>query len=278
MALVHVDLFSGIGGFALAANWAGFETVVFCEKDKYCQKVLKKHWPDVPIIEDIHEFNGKDYPNTTLLTGGFPCQPFSIAGKRKGNSDNRALWPQMFRIIQESKPTWVIGENVIGFTSLGFDETITDLESEGYKVITFNIPACACDAPHIRQRLWIVAHSNRKSSRMEKYRSCRQRRENPDILQPEVLQQKHRESCAKGITTDGCDVPNNNSPRELQQKGIKSNEWGWISDSSWWSPEPNVGRVAHGIPSRVDRLKALGNAIVPQVAYQILKGIAEIEK
>jgi DNA (cytosine-5)-methyltransferase 1 len=166
----------------------------------------------------------------------------------------------MLRIIQESKPTWVIGENVTGFLNLGLDEAVTNLEGEGYEVITLNIPACAVDAPHIRQRLWIVAYT-----RCE-YGNQRRAKPQQDKSRQDVLPKR----CNKN-------VPNSNPMRELQQKGIKSNEWGWISDSSWWSPEPNVGRVAHGIPSRVDRLKALGNATVPQVAYQILKGITEIE-
>jgi DNA (cytosine-5)-methyltransferase 1 len=229
--MTHIDLFSGIGGFTLAATWAGFETIVFCEKDKYCQKVLNKHWPDVPIIEDIHEFNGRDYPDTTLLTGGFPCQPFSIAGKRQGKEDDRALWPQMFRVIQESKPTWIVGENVTGFIYMGLDEAIANLEREGYEVITLNIPACACDAPHIRQRLWIVAYAN-------KFR-CEYSPKRQDKVPISCSKDTHR------------------------HRGFN---------------QSRVCRMDDDVPSTVDRLKGLGNAIVPQVAYQILKGISEIEK
>lgn len=158
MKLTHVDLFSGIGGFALAARWTGLETVVFCEMDKFCQKVLNKHWPEVPIIEDIKTFNGSRFSNVFLLTGGFPCQPFSCAGKRRGKEDDRYLWPEMLRVISEVKPRWVIGENVAGFINMGLDDCISDLEGEGYEVQAFIIPACAVNAPHRRDRVWIVAN------------------------------------------------------------------------------------------------------------------------
>ena len=177
----HFDLFSGIGGFALAARWAGLETVGFCENDKFCGKVLKKHWPDVPLYDDIREINGEQLKNdgitADIITGGFPCQPFSVAGKQRGENDDRYLWPEMLRIIREMEPTWIIGENVRGIVNMALDEVLADLESAGYSTTAFVIPACAVNAPHRRDRVWIIAHAesvnsnggiNRKHCKKEK--------------------------------------------------------------------------------------------------------------
>jgi site-specific DNA-cytosine methylase len=167
-----LDLFSGIGGFSLGLERAGMETVAFCEFDKKARLVLKKHWPDIPIFEDIKELNYdrlKHLSAIDLICGGFPCQPWSVAGKSGGDQDDRDLWPEMFRVITEVRPRWVIGENVPGFAQheMGLKRTISDLEGEGYETQTFNIPACAKGAPHERQRLWIVAHSIRSSDRTD---------------------------------------------------------------------------------------------------------------
>lgn len=171
----HLDLFSGIGGFALAARWAGFKTVGFVEIDPFCQKVLAKHWPDVPIHSDVKAFNAKFlYGQITLLTGGFPCQPFSVAGKKKGIDDDRYLWPEMLRIIRECQPAWVVGENVPGIIP-NLDPILESLEAEGYDWRAFLIPANAVHAPHKRERLWIVAHRNSErldigvNNRQERY-------------------------------------------------------------------------------------------------------------
>lgn len=161
-----------------------------------------------------------------LITGGFPCQPFSNAGLRKGTEDTRHLWPEMLRVISESKPAWVVGENVAGFVSMALDQVCSDLEALGYEVQPFVIPACAVDAPHRRDRCWVVAHAVCEG--LERQRKI-----------PSRTSAKHKDT----------------------------------SNPCRWSPEPSVGRMAHGLPGRVDRIKALGNAIVPQVAYQILKGI-----
>ena len=148
----HLDLFSGIGGFALAAQWVwgeAHEVVSFCEIDPYCQKVLKKHWPDTPIHDDITTMNGKRYAGTIdLLTGGFPCQPYSVSGKQEGAEDDRAIWPEMLRIIEECRPAWVIGENVAGIINMDLDRVLSDLESKGYTTETYCIPACATGALH----------------------------------------------------------------------------------------------------------------------------------
>jgi len=161
-----LDLFSGIGGFSLAATvvWDNkLEIVSFVENDVFCQKVLNKHWPNVPIHDDIKTFKGDCYFETIdLLTGGFPCQPFSIAGKRGGREDDRYLWPEMLRVISEVRPTWVLAENVAGIVNLALDQVCSDLEGEGYEVQSFIIPACAVNAPHRRDRVWIVGYCNQE--------------------------------------------------------------------------------------------------------------------
>ncbi len=158
-----LDIFAGIGGFALGLKWAGIETAAFVEKDLYCQKVLAKNFPGVPIHDDIRQFDGRPFRGIDMLTGGFPCQPWSDAGNKRGHEDDRDLWPEMARVIEESRPRWVIGENVSGFVNqpMGLDRSISDLEGLGYTVQTFLIPACSVGAPHKRMRAWIVAHDER---------------------------------------------------------------------------------------------------------------------
>ena len=154
-----LDLFSGIGGFSLGLERAGMETVAFCEIDPYCRAVLNKHWPHVPCYDDVRvlpAIGGID-----LICGGFPCQPFSVAGKQRGADDDRHLWPAMLEVIRSERPTWVLGENVTGLINLELDRVLFDLEAEGYACRTFVIPACAVGAPHRRERLWIVAHAER---------------------------------------------------------------------------------------------------------------------
>ena len=163
--LTHLSLFSGIGGLDLAAEWAGFQTVGQCEWADYPTKVLEKHWPSVPRWRDIRTLTGDDFyaktgrRSVTVISGGFPCQPFSVAGKRRGKEDDRYLWPEMCRVISEIRPTWVIGENVPGIINLALDTVLSDLESQGYSCQTFIIPAAGVDAPHRRERICIVAHS-----------------------------------------------------------------------------------------------------------------------
>ena len=165
VALATLDLFSGIGGFARGFEATGsIETTCFVEQDPYCQAVLRHHWPDVPILGDIRDVKGCELPiQPDVICGGFPCQPFSQAGKQLAQDDPRHLWPEMFRLIRECRPAWVVGENVAGLIKLGLDEVLSDLEGEGYATRTFNLPACAVGAPHIRQRLWIIAHADSDS-------------------------------------------------------------------------------------------------------------------
>jgi len=169
-----VDLFSGVGGFSYAAEQivGGFETVAFVERDEYCQKVLRKHWKDVPIYNDIRSFNGKEFRDADIVVGGFPCQPWSVAGAQKGSEDDRDLWHEMVRIIEDIRPRWVIGENVSGFVTMpmGLRRSLSDLESIGYKAIPYLIPAAAVDAKHRRMRCWVVGYTEHDGSSTTPFR------------------------------------------------------------------------------------------------------------
>jgi len=300
-----LDLFSGIGGFSLGLESVGMQTVGFCEQDKFCQKVLKKHWPDVPIHEDITKLDGRAYRDTTqLICGGFPCQPFSVAGKQRGSEDDRALWPQMLRVIREVQPTWVVGENVTGIINMELDNVLSDLEAEGYSCQTFVIPACAVDAQHRRDRVWVVAHADSDSepdgSINDKQRarelvahtsgeprwSGRVHRESgyegwgTSEARGEGVQPKDGEAQSDNPTESGQDVADTQTEglqrywesRELGKKGLRRQDaqnGGSRGRAYCWEPEPGVGRVAHGVPDRTHRLKSLGNAVVPQVVAEI---------
>jgi DNA (cytosine-5)-methyltransferase 1 len=270
----HLDLFSGIGGFALAASWVwGKEhnIVSFVEIEPFCQKVLNKHWPDVPIHDDIRSYkhNGT---NVDLLTGGFPCQPVSVAGKQRGKKDDRWLWPEMLRVIREVRPRWVIGENVAGIINMELDTVLSQLEDEDYTTETFIIPACAVDAPHRRDRVWIVAHSKfrrlqtgYKMQTGEKARNGISKARSYDVSDAEELHSNDGEH-------------NNRSYKKSRGQVFEFGNKGSNRGTAMWLPEPSVGRVAHGIPQRVDRLKSLGNAIVPQTVVPIMQCIKAIEK
>jgi DNA (cytosine-5)-methyltransferase 1 len=310
-----LDLFSGIGGFSLAAHWAGMQTAAFCEIEPFCQKVLKKNFPGVPIYDDVRAITKEQLEKDgvidgdgtiELVCGGFPCQPFSVAGKQRGKEDDRHLWPEMLRIIKELRPTWVVGENVVGLIRLALDDVIADLENEGYTVRTFVIPASAVGAPHKRDRVWIVAHttSSQRQSGAEESRALRKMFANG---------RKHDHADGPSETRDGFELADTDSTgqqkcnvtpitkgtgfgtRGVNQRrgdrfpqsglgrdfarvssGMDGHRWpaGLGQEQHEWEPP----RVATGIKHRKDRLKALGNAIVPQVAYQILKSIMEVEQ
>jgi len=346
--LKHLDLFSGIGGFTLACQWAGIETIGFVEIDKYCQKVLGKRFPGVPIVEDIRDvekikeivayatgirfqihrergslqqqgaFASCDSGNRTeggnnrdsaespaiLITAGFPCQPFSVAGKRQGEGDDRYLWPETLAVIEAVKPKWVLLENVTGIINLALDTVLSDLEGAGYFYETLIIPACAVNAWHRRDRIWIIAVSTGDGQRGQVLREFREdngatqarqkdatKTSRPQVLgnlqgrgsqevpiaDTRLLGQEKPEEQATGIKQCGEDAANSRSPESGGLSGKQRQENTEIRHSDWWAVEPELGRVAHGIPNRVDRLKCLGNAIVPQVAYEIIKVIKEVE-
>ena len=272
MKLKILDLFSGIGGFSLGLESTGhFETAAFCEIEPYCQKVLKKHWPNVPIFDDIRKLKGKDIGAIDIITGGYPCQPFSVAGKQKAEQDPRHLWPEYFRLIQELRPTWVIGENVSGHIKLGLDSVLEDLASEGYSTRTFSISAVSIGANHKRERIWIIANSN-GSKFLEENSSVRS--ESTESIRSNIG------SICENISKTN-DVANTDSKRGC----LWETKWQDAEDVrqsprgeetfGWWNIEPRVGRVAHGIPKRVDRLKTLGNSVVPHIPYYIGQAIVE---
>jgi DNA (cytosine-5)-methyltransferase 1 len=329
-----LDLFSGIGGFSLGLErTGGFRTVGFCEIEKFPRAVLRKHWPDVPIFEDVRELHAGDIAGTVdLICGGYPCQPFSLAGKRKGAADDRHLWPEMFRLVKEVRPSWVCAENVAGHVNMGLDQVLSDLEGEGYETAAFIIPAVSVDAPHRRDRVWIVA-----------YAECTKRRKGQsrgNVCDGENAERKEAAGKFGTSSADGGEgsVPNATSTRLSQGKSKSSGKvWdetrrqefsgrsaavantslnllngcryigkeGRIEpansggdaahanqqrlekrngigsrvarpppfECSRWPTEPGVGRVAHGVPRRVDRLRSLGNAVVPQVVEVIGRAI-----
>ena len=289
-----LDLFSGIGGFSLGLERAGMETVAFCEIDPFCQKVLKKHWPDVPIYDDVRTL---DYDGSVdLICGGFPCQPFSVAGKQKGTEDDRHLWPAMFSLIKKCRPRWVIGENVAGFINMALDDVLSDLESAGYTCQAFVIPACGVGAPHRRNRVWIVGHTEHNGSFTkpklqsdEKAGHHRRTKEQKKTRQSERANRptnaKSIRSCPGGIQQkDVADTDGTRSQRrqrnclgfEKQQSTLGARSFSHRRHKGWKS-EPDVGRVANGISRRVDRLRSLGNAVVPQIPEIIGRAIMGVE-
>ena len=286
----HIDLFSGIGGFALACRWAGIETIAFCEIEKYAQRVLRKNFPGIQIFEDVRQFPATEFREPFLLTGGYPCQPFSQAGKRRGAEDDRHLWPSMFGIIRTSRPTWILAENVAGHVTLGLDQVLADLESEGYAVQPIIVPACAVDAPHRRDRVWILGNAKRDSDGRaygsESGRSKRERKDENIIERDEVGRDSGNasreiafaDSMREGLQRYGKSQESGKScqAREFDESSCKIRDF--TRSENNWSAEPDVRRVAHGIPRRVDRLRGLGNAIVPQVAYEIIKAMIEADE
>jgi DNA (cytosine-5)-methyltransferase 1 len=388
--LKHLDLFSGIGGFSLGLESAGLvETVAFCDFDKYCQQVLNKNFPGVPVYGDVKELNyeklkADGIDQVDIITGGYPCQPFSVAGRKKGEQDPRHVWPEMFRLIKELRPTWVIGENVGGHIKLGLDSVLENLESEGYSARTFSISASSVGANHKRERVWIVANSGRSRTpgigREQPPRNSksigRWSFETPewstdtdqiarssegaeimadsDEMQRQLLRGQQSEqrqetfegasngsgtsndfSDSESIVSDGGEYREHSEKRKAEgqtrregclladSESIKSWEQtereGWenssrgssnsrrhsqertkyVTDANssrleeqrrsftteqenqasqcgrWWDIEPDVGRVAHGVPKRVDRLKCLGNSVVPQIPFVIGLAIKE---
>ena len=288
MILKHVDLCSGIGGFALGFDWAKLsKPVLFCDIEPWSRQILKKHWPDVPIATDVKELandpNGL-IPDCDILTAGYPCQPFSQAGKRRGSEDDRHIWPHIFSIVKAKRPSWCVFENVYGHVTLGLNEVLSDLERESYATRPFVVPACATDAPHRRDRLWIICRNvgNTENERYKQWSDAE--REGAKDKQEQRLGVRGKPS---GSGQDVADTDSERlqgqwrehefvSERKAEHSVGSSGEE--VRAREYWKPEPPVGRVAHGIPNRVDRLKGLGNAIVPQIAMRIGLTIKEISK
>lgn len=322
-----LDLFSGIGGFSLGAERNGIETIGFVEKDEFCQKVLKKHWSDVPIIDDIRKVNGKDFGSATIISGGFPCQPFSVAGKREGTDDDRYLWDEMLRVISSCKPTWVIGENVEGLINIQdgmvLRQVQDDLEREGFQVQCLVIPASGIGAWHQRNRVWIIAHSEYNGSYRQKgdatIKSSNQQKDRLSIRDDKnvsnsnsgelhgcistsrICRTKHHrmdsnkkrngnevwsetERCSSQ-NTERENVSDSNEQRtQIQTQGQKSSIKvpGSTEQKSWWQTQSELCGVPNGVSyelhsDRTDRIKALGNSIVPQIAEQIFRSIIDAE-
>jgi len=275
----HVDLCSGIGGFSLGFEWAGLSSpVLFCDVEPWCRQVLSKHWPDVPIACDVKELAsdpGRNVPDCDILTAGYPCQPFSLAGKRGGKEDPRHIWPYILRIVASKRPSWCVFENVYGHVSMGLDQVLLDLEAEGYATRPFIVPACGVDAPHKRDRIWIIARlmedtsGRRYGNKEEEIRPRRDRTVNASITSSANVADTDSQR-GRLRDTQRQDAENaGQSPRHTRDNPARME--GWLT-------EPPVGRVANGIPRRVDRLKGLGNAIVPQIAMRIamtIKAIAD---
>ena len=289
--ITHLDLFSGIGGFSLAADWVwGKENVnhIFCEIEEFPQKVLMKHWPDARIFSDIRGLYGKDIfsnanscresdvqinaetqilscdtvdcvradsTTVSLLTGGFPCQPYSVAGKQRGSEDDRALWPEMLRVIQETRPRWVIGENVGGFINMGLDDCLSDLEGAGYECQPLVIPACAVNAPHRRDRVWILCHARYDATPSTEVRKSDREGENCNTTWEEEACEPER---------PGADVADPGAERLQGWPQVGYSEGGWTerdeqftrcserSEPGNWLPESGFCRVANGILSELD--------------------------
>ena len=268
-----LDLFSGIGGFSLGLEATGFfKTKAFCEIDPFCQKVLKKHWPDIPIHDDIRRLKGKHIGTVDIITGGYPCQPFSVAGKQKAEKDPRHLWPEYFRLIKECRPTWVIGENVNGHIKLGLDSVLKDLASENYSTRAFSISASSIGANHKRERIWIVSYSNSHTKTKRGECSYVEKKSNKWTNNKKRSRGHDWERCVQETgkhTSDDVAYTDNTGCKKQWQSKSDEKKQQTTKCRSWWELEPNVGRVAHGIPNRVHRLKSLGNSVVPHIPYHI---------
>lgn len=276
----HIGLFEGIGGFSLAARWMGWETKAWCEWDTFCQKVLKHHFPEAEQHGDITKTDFTRYAGQIdILTGGFPCQPYSSAGKRLGKEDDRHLWPEMLRAVREIQPRWIVGENVRGLTNwnggLVFDEVQSDLENEGYEVTPYLLPACAVNAPHRRDRIWFIAHAAENT----RHNGTRNERHKPHEIPCGGFNEPFLTSNANEERLEG---KTENGHMGGQQRFVQR-----ISEREWedFPTQPPICSRNDGLSSKLDGITfpkwreksigAYGNAIVPQVALQIFKAIQQ---
>jgi DNA (cytosine-5)-methyltransferase 1 len=294
--MTHGSLFSGIGGFDLAAEWMGWENKFHCEWNPFGQKVLHHYWPEAEQFTDITKSDFTKYANRIdILTGGFPCQPYSSAGKRLGKEDERHLWPEMLRAIREISPRWVVGENVRGLTNwnegMVFDEVQADLEAIGYEVTPFLLPACAVNAPHRRDRIFIIAYSNRNG-----FNECNSEYEiNSSEGRINAFSDFDQSNVNGNVTNSLCKRHTRSTSNGIQEmEGITTQQYAissWCNKRTNWLNFPTVSPVCTGDDGISDRLdgitfskwrnesiKAAGNAIVPQVALQIFKAIEQYER
>ena len=292
-----LDLFSGIGGFSYAAEQFGIKTIGFVEKDEFCQKVLKKHWKNVPIESDIRNVKGDNYGTATIVSGGFPCQPFSVAGKRKGQDDDRYLWDETIRVVAECKPRWFIGENVDGLVNIQegmvLRQVQDDLEKEGFQVQCLVIPASGVGAWHQRKRIWIIGHnvSNTNSWEllgcMSTSRLCGEKLKGLDSNEEKDRNEiwSETERCGEQVADRGNVSDSDKQRTQIQTQGQQSSIKvpGSTEQKSWWQAQSELCGVPNGVSyelhsDRTNRIKALGNSIVPQIAEQLFKSIIYAEQ
>ena len=278
-----LDLFSGIGGFSLGLERAGMQTVAFCEIDKVAQQVLRKHWPNVPIFDDVKTLKGEQLGTIDVICGGFPCQDLSFAGKGAGLTGARSgLWWEFHRLIKEIKPSWVIIENVAALRSRGLDKVLGSLAEIGYDAEWHCVPASAVGAPHQRDRVWIVAYPQCHglfASSVTRSVEETVRQESPGS--DNALDVKGTSSVSSaGANVADTDVLGTQVPvegRHPSQQVLRGTSEAWrVAVGQCWSVEPDVGRVANGVPNRSHRIKQLGNAVVPQIPELIGRAINAI--
>jgi len=284
--LTHLSLFTGIGGIDLAAEAAGFETVCQCELDDFPTMILERRWPDVQRFKDIKTLTEEAFRertsihSVTLISGGFPCQPFSSAGKRRGFADERYLWPEMYRVIRELQPRWVLGENVAGFIKMGLDKTVFDLEKAGYSVRVFVLPACAVGAWHERKRTFIIGADVsdtgclRYANGIEKHTDpCHAERNDSQTVKERLELGAQTIRSGSVFNADGAGGCGTQSVVGGMADGLSD----WMDGFNFWEHEPDIPRLTKRGDKWAERLHALGNAVVPQQVFLILKAIANIE-
>lgn len=292
----HLALFNGIGGFQLAASWIGWNNIAHVEIDEWCNSKIAKHFPESKCYLDIKDFNGKEYKGKIdIITGGFPCQPFSVAGKQKGKGDDRHLWPEMLRVIREVRPPWIVGENVPGIIRMELENICLALESEGYEVQPFIIPSASIGAWDKRERVWIIAHNNSFTINLPIQQWGQNKTSNIDLnRQIEINSDIDKLNCdnagynsgtisqqqATKIQLDSnfnCESMEGHAWYEFTKgeqdeirRGGKAN---WLRN--WIEVASELCRNNARVPHRMDRIKALGNSVNPYVVYQLFKAIQE---
>ena len=288
-----LSLFSGIGGLELGLERAGMTVVGQVEIDPFCQRVLAKHWPEVPRHDDVRTavewWRGEPgRPRVDLVCGGFPCQPVSVAGRRQAQEDPRWLWPAFAAVVRDLRPRCVLVENVPGLLAHGMGDVLGDLAGLGYDAEWDRVPAAFVGAPHLRGRIFVVATDTLERAHLDSVPPSGEwplSRGNEPSIGPMAdtgglrRGQGSRELGGMGTAqrrpavADADQQRRDRRPRIFREAG-----WGQPTHRGQWSPEPDVGRVAHGVPNRVDRLRALGNAVVPQVAEHIGRLIMDAER